>query len=93
MRRDKNIVVRLTADEEDYLRSLAEMTSPEFSLSDIVRIGSLSLAHRLAAKPSGDLASTPSSSPTAIMAAEIILIEKLRQAEKESAVEAIEEPT
>jgi len=64
--RDKQIVVRFTEAEDDYLRSLAEMTSPAFSLSDIIRIGSLSLAHRLAANRSDDLASTPSTSPTAL---------------------------
>lgn len=85
--RDKQIVVRFTEAEDEYLRSLAEMTSPDFSLSDIVRIGSLSLAHRLAANNSGDLESTPSTSPTALMAREIILIEELRQAESESAIE------
>ena len=88
--RDKQIAVRFSEAERDYLSGLAEMTSPEFTLSDIIRIGSLSLAHRLAANRSGDLASTPSTSPTSIMAAEIMLIEELRQAEAES---AIEEPT
>ena len=86
--RDKQIVVRFTEAEDEYLRSLAEMTSPAFSLSDIVRIGSLSLAYRLRKDRSDDVGSAPSTSPTAIMAAEIILIEELRQAEAESAIEA-----
>ena len=85
--RDKQIAVRFSEAEKEYLESLVEMTSPDFKLSDIVRIGALSLAHKIAANRSGDLASTPSTSPTALMAAEMIVIEELRQAEMESAVD------